>query len=244
MIVGASSYSPRSESPEVEKATTPTRPSAGPAGSCFWRSAVSYHRIERGISSGLIPLLQFHIAKRRTINPSLKICLAEWARPLLPYRPLEFACWRACSILHRRHAEPVSSQIGSCAASHASLAAFRLVANRARDRHQSNQQPGGSSCRKVRREIRKKRNRRQTRSSLRSVYRPTNWRKARASRSAILSRKRPDSGFGRARGWPTGWSASASNLCQVDFSKPVREIRRSCQSDQEALAPQFGVVCQ
>jgi hypothetical protein len=57
-------------------------------------------------------------------------------------------------------------------------------------------QLGGSPCRKLKKAIRKIRNRRRTKASLRPMCRPTKRRKARASRPAARSRKRPDAGFG------------------------------------------------
>src|SRR5258705_4334151 len=55
---------------------------------------------------------------------------------------------------------------------------------------------GGSPCRRLKKEIRKVRNRRRTKTSPRPLCRPTRWRKARANRSAARSRKRPDAKLG------------------------------------------------
>jgi hypothetical protein len=57
-------------------------------------------------------------------------------------------------------------------------------------------QSGGSPCRRLKNAIRKIRNRRRTKTSLRPMCRPTRRRKARASRPAARSRKRPDARFG------------------------------------------------
>ena len=57
-------------------------------------------------------------------------------------------------------------------------------------------QSGGSPCRRLKKAIRKIRNRRRTKPRLRPMCRPTRRRKARASRPAARSRKRPDTRFG------------------------------------------------
>src|SRR6476646_10023799 len=54
------------------------------------------------------------------------------------------------------------------------------------------EQTGGSPCRRVKKEIRKKRNRKRTRTSLRPMCRLTRRRKARASRPSTRSREKPD----------------------------------------------------
>src|SRR5271154_6313901 len=66
---------------------------------------------------------------------------------------------------------------------------------RSNSRHQrkrSGFQPGGSSCRRLKKAIRKIRNRRRTKTGLSRMYRRTRRRKAKASRAAVRSRKRPD----------------------------------------------------
>jgi hypothetical protein len=60
-------------------------------------------------------------------------------------------------------------------------------------------QLGGSPCRRLKKAIRKIRNRRQTKTRLR-MCRPTRRRKARASQPAARSRKSLDAKFGRKRG--------------------------------------------
>src|ERR1700731_2608668 len=67
------------------------------------------------------------------------------------------------------------------------------------------EQTGGSPCRRLKKEIRKKRNRKRTRTSLRPMCRLTRRRKARASRLSTRSRERPEARFGckgRVRGSP------------------------------------------
>src|SRR4029077_5046055 len=58
------------------------------------------------------------------------------------------------------------------------------------------EQTGGSPCRRLKKEIRKKRNRKRTRTSLRPMCRLTRRRKARASRPSTRSRERPEARFG------------------------------------------------
>ena len=55
---------------------------------------------------------------------------------------------------------------------------------------------GGSPCRSLKKATREIRSRRRTKPSLTPMYRPTRRRKARASRPAARSRKRPDARFG------------------------------------------------
>jgi len=54
------------------------------------------------------------------------------------------------------------------------------------------EQTGGPPCRRLKKEIRKKRNRRRTRTSLRPMCRHTRRHKARASRPSTRSRERPE----------------------------------------------------
>ena len=58
------------------------------------------------------------------------------------------------------------------------------------------EQTGGPPCRRLKEEIRKKRNQRRTRTSLRPMCRLTRRHKARASRSSTRSRERPEARFG------------------------------------------------
>src|SRR5436190_694377 len=62
------------------------------------------------------------------------------------------------------------------------------------DAKRSGLQSGGSPCRRLKKAIRKARNRRRTQTSPRPICRPTRRRKARASPPAARSRKRPDVG--------------------------------------------------
>jgi len=64
--------------------------------------------------------------------------------------------------------------------------------NRGTNAEPSGFQSGGSPCRRLKKATRKKRNRRQTKTSLRPMCRPTRRRKVRASRPAARSRKKPD----------------------------------------------------
>ena len=68
--------------------------------------------------------------------------------------------------------------------------------NRDTNAKRSGFQSGGSPCRRLKKAIREIRNRRQTKPRLRPMCRPTRRRKARASRPAARSRKRPDARFG------------------------------------------------
>ena len=61
------------------------------------------------------------------------------------------------------------------------------------------EQTGGPPCRRLKKEIRKKRNRRRTRTSLRPMCRLTRRHKARASRPSTRSRERPEARVARSR---------------------------------------------
>ena len=67
--------------------------------------------------------------------------------------------------------------------------------NRDTNAKRSGFQSGESLCRRLKKAIRKIRNRRRTKTSLRPMCRPTRRRKARASPPAVRSRKRPDARF-------------------------------------------------
>jgi hypothetical protein len=124
--------------------------------------------------------------------------------------------------------------------------------NRDTNAKRSGFQSGGSPCRRLRKAIRKIRNRRRTKTSLRPMCRPTRRRKARASRPAARSRKRPDARFGlkqtafedRARQGAGRRHCLGRPLCQkVAFCAPLERVAidRRAMRRRDARVAEEGV---
>src|SRR5260370_36405159 len=97
--------------------------------------------------------------------------------------------------------------------------------NRDTNAKRSGFQSGGSPCRRLKKAIRKIRNRRRTKPSLRPMCRPTRRRKARASRPAARSRKRPDARVGLKR---TACNTHKALIYRQDKQRLIGSIRREC----------------
>src|SRR6202040_3279099 len=91
--------------------------------------------------------------------------------------------------------------------------------NRITNAKRSGIQSGGTTCRRLKKAIRKIRNRRRTKTSLRPTCRTTRRRKARASRPAAHSRKRPDARFGLRQ-------TAYDNAARADALFHLRHTRR------------------
>jgi len=123
--------------------------------------------------------------------------LAVWIVKLLRYDPVmasagligmsnSLATYGRCGRQHR----------GRCSGGGVGIREnTQLLTGRARMAVQI-EQTGGPPCRRLKKEIRKKRNQRRTRTSLRPMCRLTRRHKARASRPSTRSRERPEARFG------------------------------------------------
>ena len=129
----------------------------------------------------------------------------SWARPLLRSRPsglLWLLVHRGCGPYTRRagdrHRRPAVASMhpARCCGGGAGTGEIQLNCSLAVLEWPVSEQTGGSPCRRLKKEIRKKRNRKRTRTSLRPMCRLTRRRKARASRPSTRSRERPEARFG------------------------------------------------